>query len=125
MYPSGWWSWTFAASDEPPLRQPDAPARVPSRGLPRSGAPAGQRGAFEAVSGRIGGGPRWLNVAGSTAEDPELLASPVSTQTCPNKTSFDPWTRLTDLFETDACVFIGGPAAIRPVARWRLFGVPY
>ena len=49
MYPSGWWSWTFAASDGPRYRQP-----LPERAAAIEAgcaiwSPRWQRGAFDAV----------------------------------------------------------------------------
>ena len=49
MYPSGWWSWTFAACDGPRYRQP-----LPERAAAIAAgceiwSPRWQRGAFDAV----------------------------------------------------------------------------
>ena len=49
MYPSGWWSWTFAASDGQHYRQP-----LPERAAAIAAgceiwSPRWQRGAFDAV----------------------------------------------------------------------------
>tara|TARA_Y100001968_G_C19350776_1_gene714510 strand:+ start:243 stop:1079 length:837 start_codon:yes stop_codon:yes gene_type:complete len=49
MYPSGWWSWTFAAIDSPRYRQPD-----PERSLAIAAgcdiwSPRWQRGGFDAI----------------------------------------------------------------------------
>ena len=49
MYPSGWWSWTFAAVDGPRYRDPqEARAAAMSPGC-EIWSPRWQRGAFEAV----------------------------------------------------------------------------
>ena len=49
MYPSGWWSWTFAAVDGPRYRQPDpARAAAVAEGC-QIWSPRWQRGGFEAM----------------------------------------------------------------------------
>jgi spermidine synthase len=53
MYPSGWWSWTFAATDGPRYRDPlpeRAAAVAPGCEI---WSPRWQRGAFEAVPAAI------------------------------------------------------------------------
>jgi spermidine synthase len=53
MYPSGWWSWTFAAVDGPRYRDPD-PARAAAVALGcEIWSPRWQQGAFEAVPAAI------------------------------------------------------------------------
>jgi len=53
MYPSGWWSWTFAAVDGPRYRQPD-PARAAAVAAGcEIWSPRWQRGAFEAIPAAI------------------------------------------------------------------------
>jgi len=53
MYPSGWWSWTFAASDGPRYRQPDAARAASVAEGCEIWSPRWQRGAFEAVPAGI------------------------------------------------------------------------
>ena len=53
MYPSGWWSWTFAAVDGPRYRQPDpARAAAVAEGC-EIWSPRWQRGGFDAVPAAI------------------------------------------------------------------------
>ena len=53
MYPSGWWSWTFAASDGPRYRSPD-PERAAAIGPGCDiWSPRWQAGAFEAIPASI------------------------------------------------------------------------
>ena len=53
MYPSGWWSWTFAASDGPLFRQP-RPERAAAVAAGCSiWSPRWQRGAFDAIPAAI------------------------------------------------------------------------
>ena len=53
MYPSGWWSWTFAAVDGPRYRQPDpARAAAVAEGC-QIWSPRWQRGCFEAIPAAI------------------------------------------------------------------------
>ncbi|MDP7327831.1 MAG: polyamine aminopropyltransferase, partial [Prochlorococcaceae cyanobacterium ETNP7_MAG_30] len=49
MYPSGWWSWTFAAVDGPRYRNP-LPARAAAISTScEIWSPRWQQGAFEAI----------------------------------------------------------------------------
>jgi spermidine synthase len=53
MYPSGWWSWTFAAIDGPRYRQPDpGRAAAVAEGC-EIWSPRWQRGAFDAIPAAI------------------------------------------------------------------------
>ena len=53
MYPSGWWSWTFAAVDGPRYLQPRPErAEVVAAGC-EIWSPRWQRGAFEAIPAAI------------------------------------------------------------------------
>jgi len=53
MYPSGWWSWTFAAVDGPRYLQPDpARAAAVAEGC-QIWSPRWQRGCFEAIPAAI------------------------------------------------------------------------
>ena len=49
MYPSGWWSWTFAAVDGPRYRDPQADRAAAVAPGCEIWSPRWQRGAFEAV----------------------------------------------------------------------------
>jgi len=49
MYPSGWWSWTFAAVDGPRYRDPQADRSADVAPGCEIWSPRWQRGAFEAV----------------------------------------------------------------------------
>ena len=49
MYPSGWWSWTFAAVDGPRYRQPDAARAAAVAEGCQIWSPRWQRGGFEAM----------------------------------------------------------------------------
>jgi spermidine synthase len=63
MYPSGWWSWTFAAVDGPRYRQPDPErARAVADGC-EIWSPRWQEGAFNAV-------PAFVERALSAASQP-------------------------------------------------------
>ena len=53
MYPSGWWSWTFAASDGRPYLQPQADRAAAVVAGCEIWSPRWQRGAFEAVPAAI------------------------------------------------------------------------
>lgn len=53
MYPSGWWSWTFAAVDGPRYRQPDAARAASVAEGCQIWSPRWQGGAFEAVPAAI------------------------------------------------------------------------
>jgi spermidine synthase len=49
MYPSGWWSWTFAAMDQPRYRQPNTNRAAAIADGCHIWSPRWQRGAFEAI----------------------------------------------------------------------------
>jgi spermidine synthase len=53
MYPSGWWSWTFAARDGRPYLQPQADRAASVAAGCEIWSPRWQRGAFEAVPAAI------------------------------------------------------------------------
>ncbi|MGA1303845.1 MAG: polyamine aminopropyltransferase [Cyanobium sp.] len=53
MYPSGWWSWTFAAPDGPRYRAPRAERAAAVAGGCEIWSPRWQAGAFEAVPAAI------------------------------------------------------------------------
>ncbi|MCX5943286.1 MAG: polyamine aminopropyltransferase, partial [Cyanobacteria bacterium] len=59
MYPSGWWSWTFAARDGRPYLQPQADRAATVAAGCEIWSPRWQRGAFEAVPAAI---ERALNI---------------------------------------------------------------
>jgi spermidine synthase len=53
MYPSGWWSWTFAATDAPRYRQPNSErAAAVAQGC-EIWSPRWQHGAFDAIPAAI------------------------------------------------------------------------
>ncbi|MCT0229357.1 polyamine aminopropyltransferase [Synechococcus sp. CS-1324] len=53
MYPSGWWSWTFAATDGPRYRHPDPERAAAVAPACQIWSPRWQGGAFEAVPAAI------------------------------------------------------------------------
>jgi spermidine synthase len=53
MYPSGWWSWTFAASDGPRYREPIAERAAAVAAGCEIWSPRWQRGAFDAIPAGI------------------------------------------------------------------------
>jgi len=53
MYPSGWWSWTFAATDGPRYRQPDPNRAAAVAAGCEIWSPRWQRGAFDAIPAGI------------------------------------------------------------------------
>jgi len=53
MYPSGWWSWTFAACDGPRFRHPDRERAAAVAPGCQIWSPRWQAGAFEAVPAAI------------------------------------------------------------------------
>jgi spermidine synthase len=53
MYPSGWWSWTFAARDGRPYLQPQADRAASVAAGCEIWSPRWQRGAFEALPAAI------------------------------------------------------------------------
>jgi len=53
MYPSGWWSWTFAASDGPRYRTPDPSRAAAVADGCEIWSPRWQRGGFEAIPAAI------------------------------------------------------------------------
>lgn len=53
MYPSGWWSWTFAASDGPRFRLPQKSRAAAVADGCRIWSPRWQRGAFDAIPASI------------------------------------------------------------------------
>ncbi|OUT72134.1 MAG: spermidine synthase [Synechococcus sp. TMED19] len=53
MYPSGWWSWTFAATDGPRYKQPKPERAAAVAASCEIWSPRWQRGAFEAVPAAI------------------------------------------------------------------------
>jgi spermidine synthase len=53
MYPSGWWSWTFAATDGPRYLQPDPERAAAVAPGCQIWSPRWQAGAFEAVPAEI------------------------------------------------------------------------
>ncbi|MCP9819909.1 polyamine aminopropyltransferase [Synechococcus sp. Cruz-9H2] len=53
MYPSGWWSWTFAATDGPRYREPIAERAAAVAAGCEIWSPRWQRGAFDAVPAGI------------------------------------------------------------------------
>ena len=53
MYPSGWWSWTFAASDGPRYRQPKPERAAAVAAGCEIWSPRWQQGAFGAVPAGI------------------------------------------------------------------------
>jgi spermidine synthase len=53
MYPSGWWSWTFAAVDRPRYLHPDPERAAAVAAGCEIWSPRWQRGAFEAVPAAI------------------------------------------------------------------------
>jgi len=53
MYPSGWWSWTFAACDRPRYRSPQAERATAVAEHCQIWSPHWQRGAFEMVPAAI------------------------------------------------------------------------
>ena len=73
MYPSGWWSWTFAAMDGPRYRHPIPPGPPPWRQGCEIWSPRWQRGAFDAIPAGI---ERALQpCASSTATAPSTWAA--------------------------------------------------
>jgi spermidine synthase len=53
MYPSGWWSWTFAAVDGPRYRHPNAERAAAVAAGCEIWSPRWQNGAFEAIPAAI------------------------------------------------------------------------
>ena len=53
MYPSGWWSWTFAATDGARYRQPKPERAAAVAASCETWSPRWQRGAFEAIPAAI------------------------------------------------------------------------
>ena len=53
MYPSGWWSWTFAAVDGPRYRQPDPGRAAAVADGCQIWSPRWQRGGFDAIPAAI------------------------------------------------------------------------
>ena len=53
MYPSGWWSWTFAATDGRRYLQPDADRAAAVANGCEIWSPRWQRGAFDAIPAAI------------------------------------------------------------------------
>ncbi len=53
MYPSGWWSWTFAAADGPRYRQPRPERAAAVAAGCTIWSPRWQRGAFDAIPAAI------------------------------------------------------------------------
>ena len=53
MYPSGWWSWTFAAVDGPRYRHPDSSRAAAVAEGCEIWSPRWQRGAFDAIPAAI------------------------------------------------------------------------
>jgi spermidine synthase len=61
MYPSGWWSWTFAATDSPRYLSPDPTRAAAVAEGCEIWSPRWQRGAFDAIPAAIERSLRALN----------------------------------------------------------------